>query len=137
MLKSPSMADPPNPPQPPHSPPARTRAKSAISWIAISVVTIGVVGGLGILFQRSGALGAMPPAATVGVTADDHFLVFLSQIEVEPRKPNGHKWDLTDDGPDIRYDIYWRGTRIFRSSVRDDALLALWDQQEVGIGDII
>jgi hypothetical protein len=112
-------------------------SRNVLIWISISVATIAVVGGLGLLLRRSGLLAAEAPEEHVSVTADDQYLVLLSQIEVENLTPRGHRWDLTDGGPDIRYDVYWRGDRIFQSSTREDTLLARWDPSEVGIGDLI
>ena len=71
------------------------------------------------------------------IAVNDQYLVFLSAVEVDRSKTSGGKWDVTDGGPDVRYDVYWRGNRIFRSSVCGDTLLALWDQSEVGLRDLV
>jgi hypothetical protein len=125
----------PNPPRPPV--PAGGRAGSAAIWLAIAVATIAGVGGIALLLKRAGVLEVTPGSPDAAVAVDDHYLVFLSQIEVESGPTGGGKWDLTDGGPDVRYDIYWRGTRIFRSSVRDDTLIARWDQEEIGLRDLV
>jgi hypothetical protein len=111
---------------------------SALIWVSITAVTIAVVGGVGFALHRTGILhpGAARPA-DVPVATDEHYLVYLSQIEVEPTTPGGGKWDVTDGGPDVRYDVYWRGNRVFRSSVQEDTLVARWDQEEVGIHDLL
>jgi hypothetical protein len=113
------------------------RARSALIWIAISLATIAVVAGVGLLVHGSGLLGATPAKDPVAVAVDDQYVVFLSQIEVASGTADGGRWDVRDGGPDVRYDIYWRGNRIFRSSVRDDTLVARWDQDELGIRDLI
>jgi hypothetical protein len=107
-------------------------------WLSITAVTIAVVGGVGFALHRTGILhAAAARPETAPVATDEHYVVYLSQIEVEPTTPGGGKWDATDGGPDIRYDVWWRGNRVFRSSVQEDTLVARWDQEEVGIRDLM
>jgi hypothetical protein len=114
-----------------------SRSKSAAIWILIGVATIAVVAGIALLLHRSGLLGARAPEGDALVAVDDQYAVFLSQIEVEQRKASGRKWDARANGPDVRYEVHWRGSRIFKSSVRKDTLLARWDPDEVRIGDLV
>jgi hypothetical protein len=118
--------------------PSRNKARGALVWLGIAVVTVAVVAGATLLLRR---LDLMSPRPTAGardpVVPDDQYVVFLSQIEVDHHQKDGGKWDATDGGPDIRYDIYWRGNRVFRSSTREDTLVARWNQDEVGITDLI
>lgn len=132
------MPDDPYPGPPPSAPRASTRLAGALIWISIAAVTIAAVGGVGFALHRTGILhGAAACHDDAPVALDEHYLVFLSQIEVEGTTPGGSKWDVTDGGPDIRYDVYWRGNRVFRSSVQEDTLVARWDQEEVGIRDLL
>jgi hypothetical protein len=131
------MSDEPDPTPPRSSEKGLAKSSSAVIWVLIAAATIAVVGGAGLLLHRSGLLATTPEAESAAVAVNDHYLVFLSQIEVEKSDSGGGKWDATDGGPDVRYDIYWRGNRIFRSSVRDDTLLARWDQEELGIRDLL
>jgi hypothetical protein len=112
-------------------------SRSALIWIAISIATIGTVAGVGYLLQRSGMLGASASGEAVAVAPDDHYLVFLSLLEIESRTPSGGAWDARDSAPDVRYEIHWRGSRVFRSSVRSDTFVARWDPEELGIRDLL
>jgi hypothetical protein len=136
----PQITPPPPPPRipPPASPPPRAAARSALLWIATAAATLALVAGAGFALHKSGILGsAGSPPPPAGVTPSDHYLVFLSLVEVENVTPRGHGWDMTDGGPDVKYEIWWRGNRVFESSAREDTLVATWDQAEVGIKDIL
>jgi hypothetical protein len=117
--------------------PAIGGASNVFVWIAVAAATVAAVIGSGVLLARSGLLGGGAAEDPVAIAADGQYVVFLSQIEVEPATGKDSKWDLRDGGPDVRYDIYWRGNRVFRSSVRKDTLVARWDREEVGVGDLL
>jgi hypothetical protein len=131
------MTDAQLPPASRPAAPPPARARSAAIWIAVAAATIALIAGSAFLLRRSGLLETTPGPSDLAVAVDDQYVVFLSQIEVENGNADGGKWDATDGGPDVRYDIYWRGNRIFRSSVRTDTLVARWDQDEIGIRDLI
>src|SRR5436853_2599674 len=118
------MPDDTAPLRPGVSPPRPSRWKSAFIWISISLATIAIVAGCAFALFKSGVLRSERTENPAPVAADGHYIVFLPQIEVEALTARGHDWDVTGGGPDVRYDIYWRGTRIFQSSVRNDTLLA-------------
>ena len=130
------MSDTPNLAPAPAAP-APSRSRNALIWAAIAAATVATVGGAGFLIHRSNALGTTPQRDELAIAVNDQYLVFLSAVEVDRSKISGSKWDMTDGGPDVRYDVYWRGNRIFRSSVCGDTLLALWDQSEVGFRDLV
>lgn len=130
------MSDTPNL-APAAAAPLPSRSRSAVIWAAIAAGTLALVGGAGFFIHRSNALGSTPRQEQMAIAVNDHYLVYLASVEVEHAKLSGSKWDLTDGGPDIRYDVYWRGNRVFRSSVCDDTLLALWDQSEIGLRDLV
>ena len=135
MIDSAPMSEPTLVPVP--APSAPSSPRNALIWGAIAAATVAVVGGAGFLIHRSNVFGPTAPRDEMAVSVNDQYLVFLSSVEVERSTISGSKWDMTDGGPDVRYDVYWRGNRIFRSSVCDDTLLALWDQSEVGLRDLV
>jgi hypothetical protein len=112
-------------------------AKNALVWILTIAATVGIVVAATFALKRAGLLGDSTRPADAAVASDRHYLVFLTEIEVENGTASGGKWDTTKGGPDVQYDVSWRGNRVFQSSVRKDTLLARWDQDEIGVRDLL
>jgi hypothetical protein len=61
------------------------------------------------------------------VSLGKDYYVSVAVLEVAERTPEGESWDrLGGSAPDPFYEVEWRGTRIFKSPVREDSLLAKW-----------
>lgn len=74
-----------------------------------------------------------PPAASVEVGKDYYVTVALA--EVSALAPGGKAWDAVDDsGPDIYFEIWWRGSRVFKSSTKENTFIAKWSNGEVNLG---
>lgn len=40
-------------------------------------------------------------------------------------------------GPDLYYDVYWQGNRVFRSSTCRNALVGHWSEAELDLGELL
>ncbi len=55
------------------------------------------------------------------------YYIFVRELEIAPKKPNGKAWDrVADEAPDPYYEIHWRDNRIFRSPTQRDHLISQW-----------
>ena len=55
-------------------------------------------------------------------------------VELKERDAAGEPWDgYNETGPDIYYEIAWKGTRIFRSTSKDDTFVAKWSNAELNV----
>jgi hypothetical protein len=69
------------------------------------------------------------------VAEGTHYYVLLSLVEVEPR--NGENdWDAGSP-PDLYYRIRWQGQEVFRSTAKEDTLVAKWSNVAVDLGDVV
>lgn len=62
------------------------------------------------------------------------YYVYVDSIEVHPNKSNGKSWDNDSSAPDVYYEVFWQGNRVFESSERKDTLVAEWKATEMGLG---
>ena len=99
--------------------------------ILSSVLVVAVAAGVFFLPEDS------PPAVEdPGLTDGESYYVLLSSIEVAPRREDGDGWDSSEGAPDLYYVVRWRDTEVFRSSQKDDTLVAIWSNSEVGVMDL-
>ena len=62
------------------------------------------------------------------------YYVSASTIELTELDSAGSAWDtLTGSAPDMYYEIYWKGTRVFSSTTKDDSFLAKWSNAEIDL----
>ena len=54
------------------------------------------------------------------------YYIFASEIEVFPTNLENESWDRGEKGPDIRYQLLWKGNAVFESATKDDSLIADW-----------
>jgi len=55
-------------------------------------------------------------------------------VEVSERDEKGEAWDqLGEAAPDLYYQVVWRNTLVFESSVKKNTLLAAWSKSEVDL----
>jgi len=103
-------------------------------WIFTAATSVLVVAGVALVLM----LPKDPPAPPEDKSLQngETYYVLLSKIEVEPRQKDGDGWDLGDGAPDIFYEIRWRDTKVFESSRKDDTLVAIWSNSEVGLMDL-
>jgi len=58
----------------------------------------------------------------------------VSLVEVSERDEKGEAWDqLGEAAPDLYYQVVWRNTLVFESSVKKNTLLAAWSKSEVDL----
>lgn len=87
-------------------------AAAAFAWLSIS---------------ENGGPGAIGNTPTGSMKADGVYYVFVSEIELYPKNPEGDPWDSgSSAAPDIRYRIIWQDVTIHESETKDDSLIAEW-----------
>ena len=74
----------------------------------------------------------LPPA----VAAEQQYYVMLASLEVSPKDADGDAWDGDGSGPDLYYEVFWQGQKVFESSTKDDTLVAKWSSSAIRIGDL-
>lgn len=121
-------------------------ASSAFSlrpWLW-TLATLAIVGGIvtyGLYALRQPAtLSAERVTATqpATVTVGRDYYAFVQLIELAPLKANGRNWDSgNDSAPDPYYRLYWRGSLVFESATRNDALIATWDLARLDLKDVL
>ena len=78
------------------------------------------------------------PVERAALKPDHDYVVLVRAVEVAPTGLGGKTWERGfDDGPDLAYDLSWRGNVIFQSTVADDALIGRWEALNVDLMDTI
>jgi hypothetical protein len=66
------------------------------------------------------------------------YYVHVKLIELTPRRPGGGKWEPRGaSAPDICFNLYWNGTRVFEGSEREDRLIGEWDLLRLDLKDAL
>ena len=75
-----------------------------------------------------------PPPAPPPLKPDHDYVVLVRTVEVHPTGPGGKTWERGfEDGPDLAYDLSWRGVIVFKSETKDDTLVGKWDAVKVDV----
>lgn len=97
--------------------------------VLLTIVLVLVAGiGLYFLLRRE----HVQPVAEAG-----EFWVSVESAEVSSVTKDGKAWDIDKSGPDVFYEIWWKGNRVYKSSVCTDTLIAKWDVQEIDVVKIL
>ena len=88
-----------------------------------------------------GAIRSQVPVRTqvesTAVKQGRDYYVAIVLLELEETNLEGASWDeYNGTAPDPFYEVYWRGTRVFKSPVREDSLLAKWSNLELDLADL-
>ncbi len=100
-----------------------------VLWLAlVPLVLVGLLSwGLVSLPQGGGALLAE------GKT----YAVWVKELEVEPRRPDGSSWDVDGSAPDLAVAIGWEGHELLRTIVADNSVLATWDPVALKVSTLL
>lgn len=117
----------------------------ALRWLWVGLTSVLVIGSVAYPFLRelrAAPTEAPPPGETrrhEGWRAMDgrQYYVLLSAIEVTGKNASGNRWDVGSPAPDLYYEIRWNGTVVFRSSRKDNTLLARWNAGALDVADLI
>jgi hypothetical protein len=108
-------------------------------WLWAGLTLAVVLGGAGAAWWATRPAALMSPSTAPAATlvAGDYYL-FVKLIELTPLRPDGKHWDTrAGDAPDVRFEIFWQGARVFEGTERDDTLIAHWDLFRVDLKDTI
>jgi hypothetical protein len=106
--------------------------KPTLLWTTVSSLVVVAAAAAAFFVPK----GPTPAVADSGLVDGENYYVLLRSIEVEPRREDGDGWDSSDGAPDLYYVVRWRDTEVFRSSRKDDTLVAIWSNSEVGVMDL-
>jgi len=112
-------------------------------WIWAALTSVLVIGAVAYPFLREmdTAAGQTPTAtpAVEGprVEAGQQYYVLLGAVEVAGKKADGSRWDVGQPAPDLFYEVRWKDTVVFRSSRKDDTLLARWNAGGIDVTDLL
>lgn len=116
---------------PPSIPVTSTKTK-AYSWMIKGVMAVMFLAFAGLTLYFILRKDAGPEAGT----AQDTW-VSVATVEIASLNKAGKAWDVDKSGPDVFYEIWWKGNRVYKSSVCTDALIAKWDSQEINVGKLL
>lgn len=90
-----------------------------VLWLAlIPLVFVGLLSwGFVSLRQGSGAL----------LTEGKTYAVWVKELEVDPKRPDGSSWDVDGSAPDLAVAVGMEGHELLRTIVADNSVLATWD----------
>lgn len=113
----------------------------AMAFLTLIVVVACAAGGW-VLFDRHFSAQASASVVTseqpVAVEPGSDYYVHVKLIELTPRRPDGGKWEPRGaSAPDIRFALYWNGTRIFTGVERPNRLIAEWDLLRLDLKDAL
>ena len=87
-------------------------------------------------FQEEAEAGGDDAPGPPPVAAEQQYYLMLASLEVSPKDSDGDKWDSDGSGPDLYYEVFWQGQKVFESSTKDDTLVAKWSSSAIRIGDL-
>lgn len=107
-------------------------------WAVLAVTSVLAIGASGLLVAwlrtdpgPDPAAAAAPELKQPRVTLGNRYYVLLAVVEVAADTGQGRRWDVDDSAPDLDYQIWWRGTRVFESSPKKDSLVGKWSNAAV------
>lgn len=124
------------------SSPGSSGNSSKITLVILIVCVIASAIGLALFLKKNGSDEEVkkPKDGSVGagnLVDGKEYMIYIRKIEVSPMKSNGKAWDARGSAPDIYYQLFWRGNRIYESDTRDDSLIANWVPIGLDIKDAI
>ncbi len=70
-------------------------------------------------------------------TEEGEYYLYPLSVELEGKRPDGSLWDsLGNSAPDPYVTIEWKGQEVYRSSTKNDTLLAHWSIAEFSLAKI-
>ena len=95
--------------------------KAVLPWLAglCAVGLIAAAAWFGVTYlpppvpaaQRASVPDPFAPPDRVPLTPDHDYVLLIRAVEVAPQAPGGKAWERGfEDGPDLAYDLTWRGT---------------------------
>ncbi|MFO0816010.1 MAG: hypothetical protein U0796_22560 [Gemmatales bacterium] len=122
-----------SPPPPAVSPPAPVQARNA-STVRLFLAA-GFLAAAAIVLYFILRHGPAAPAPLKAAGAE--YWLTVTSAEVSAKTGKGKAWDVDNSGPDVFYEIWWQGNRVYKSSTCTDTLIAKWDTQEIDVTRIL
>ena len=106
--------------------------KSPLRLILIALLPLGIVLAVSVVLTRSSWKGF--PA---GLDPDKTYSLWIREVEIEARRPDGSAWDLGNGAPDLHAVLAIDGVVVLRTPVRDDSIVAAWDPVSIRVSTIL
>jgi len=65
------------------------------------------------------------------------YAIWVKELEVDPKRPDGRAWDLDGSAPDLAVALGWEGHELLRTTVADNAVLATWDPVALKVSTLL
>ena len=115
----------------------------ALRWLWVGLTSVLVIGAVAFPFLRAEPAPGSEPAREArtqdggGARTGQQYYVLLSAVEVADKNTKGNRWDIGHPAPDLYYEIRWKDTLVFRSSRKNDTLLARWNAGALDVADLV
>ncbi|MDH3592955.1 MAG: hypothetical protein OER88_13805 [Planctomycetota bacterium] len=106
-------------------------------WILISTVAVVTAATAPFLWPFARPAEDESASGPPPVELERPYYVLLPLLEVAARDPDGDGWDTGDSPPDLYYEVFWQGQRVFKSATKDDTFVAKWSNSAIKLGDIM
>lgn|GEM_PF-1884238 len=106
--------------------------KSPLRLILIALLPLGIVLAVSVVLTRSSWKGF--PA---GLDPDKTYSLWIREVEIEARRPDGSAWDLGNGAPDLHAVLAIDGVVVLRTPVRDDSIVAAWDPVSIRVSTLL
>jgi len=100
--------------------------------ILIALLPLGIVLAVSVVLTRSSWKGF--PA---GLDPDKTYSLWIREVEIEARRPDGSAWDLGNGAPDLHAVLAIDGVVVLRTPVRDDSIVAAWDPVSIRVSTLL
>ena len=122
--------------------------KAVLPWFAgtLAVAAVGAAAWAGWTYlpptdpapARAAAPDPFAPPEAAPLKPDHDYVILVRAVEVGPTKPGGSAWErFMEDGPDLYYDLTWRGNVIFTSTAATDSLIGRWEALNIDVWDTV
>ena len=109
-----------------------------VRWLSLLVpacivVTTGLVY-TSFVRSKTSASNVAVSTETSNVQIGKDYYVSIALLELSERDREGQAWDsYNNSGPDIFVEVYWKGSRVYRSTTKEDSFVAKWSSAELDV----
>ena len=114
-----------------NSSPSKTNDSSKTTLFILILCVVASAIGLAFFLKKDNTAKKpeQPKNGAVGkgnLVDGKEYMIYILKMEVAPTKSDGKAWDARGSAPDIYYQLYWKGNRIYESDAKKDSLIANW-----------
>lgn len=106
--------------------------KGPLRLILIALLPLGIVLAVAMVLTRGSWRGF--PA---GLDPDKTYSLWIREVEIEARRPDGSAWDPGNGAPDLHAVLAIDGVVVLRTPVREDSIVAAWDPVSIRVSTLL